>query len=82
MTPEEIIKDAIGIDGLEIRRSENGHYWFVSRTLTIFGQRHSRSIRIVENPSAVEIEMVRNAFEQWEAEEAISSYNLTSELAN
>ncbi|OQW71650.1 MAG: hypothetical protein BVN33_14560 [Proteobacteria bacterium ST_bin13] len=81
MTPEQI-KDAIGIDGLNVRRSDNGHYWFVSRTLTIFGQSHSRSIRLVDNPSAVEIEMARTAFEQWEAEEAISSYNLTSELVN
>lgn len=81
MTPDQI-KEAIGIDGLEVTRSPNGHYWFVARSLTISGQRHSRSIRLVDNPSAVEIEMVKNAFEQWEAEEAISSYNLTSELPN
>jgi len=81
MTPQDI-KDAIGIDGLEVRRSDNGNYWFVSRQITIFGQAHSRSIRLVDNPSEVEIEMARTAFEQWEAEEAVSSYNLTSELPN
>jgi len=81
MTPQDI-KDAIGIDGLDVRRSENGNYWFVSRQLVIFGQAHSRSIRLVDNPSPVEIDMVRTAFELWEAEEAISSYNLTSELPN
>jgi hypothetical protein len=81
MTPQAI-KDAIGIDGLDVRRSDNGHYWFVSRQLTIFGQSHSRSIRLVDNPSQVEIEMARTAFEQWEAEEAVSSYNLSNELPN
>jgi len=82
LTREEIIKDAIGLPGLNVRPSDNGEYWFISKTLTIAGQSVSRSIRIVQNPSQVEVEMVRDAFERWEAEETISSYNLTSELPN
>ena len=82
MTPAEIIKDAIGIDGIDVRRSDNGHYWFVSRSLTIFGQAKSCSIRMVDKPSPVEIEMVRDALEKWEAEETVGQYNLTSELPN
>lgn len=78
----ETLKDAIGIDGIHVRPSENGQYWFVSKTLTIDGCAHSRSVRMVQNPSATEIEMVRSMFEQWEAEEAISSYNMTGELPN
>lgn len=76
------IQDAIDLKGVTVRPSDNGEYWFVSKTLIIAGQSHSRSIRLVQNPTAVEIEMVKTTFEQWEAEEAISSYNLTSELPN
>lgn len=69
------IKDAIGIDGIEVRPSENGHYWFVSNSVTINGQAHSWSIRLVQNPSPVEIDMVRTAFQMWEAkEESLSDH--------
>jgi hypothetical protein len=81
MTPQAI-KDAIGIDGLDVRRSDNGNYWFVARTLTLWGQAYSHSIRVADNPSAVELETVKTALEDWEEELTNTKYNLTNELPN
>ena len=81
MTPETI-KDAIGIDGIEIRRSENNNYWFIAKTLILWGQSYSHSIRIADNPSAVELETARTALEFWEDELTNTKYNLTSEKPN
>lgn len=81
MTADEI-KDAIGLPNLDVRRSDNGHYYFVARTLTLWGQAYSHSIRIADNPSPVEIDTVKTALEQWEEELTSIKRNLTSELPN
>jgi hypothetical protein len=81
MTPQDI-KTAIGIDDLDVRRSDNGEYWFVARTLTLWGQAYSHSIRVADNPSPTEIGAVKTALEQWEQELTNTKYNLTNELPN
>jgi hypothetical protein len=81
MTPQDI-KDAIGIDGLDVRRSENGNYWFVARQLTLWGQSYSHSIRIADNPSPAQLEMVKAALEDWEEELTNTKYNFSNELPN
>lgn len=81
MTPETV-QDAIDHPGVTVRLSENGHYYFAAKTITVLGQAISVSIRLPINPSPFEIGAARIAFEEWEGEMELTGFNLTGEVPN
>lgn len=81
MTPETV-QDAIGYPGVQVRLSENGHYYFAAKTITVLGQDISVSMRLPINPTPFELEAARMAFEEWEGEMELTGYNLTGEVPN
>lgn len=61
----EKIKTQIGLDALEVRKSDNGEYWWA--TLRTNG--HTKSVRIQDTATDDDLRRIRDEFDAWMDEE-------------
>tara|TARA_R110000868_G_scaffold250896_5_gene507651 strand:+ start:116 stop:328 length:213 start_codon:yes stop_codon:yes gene_type:complete len=68
MTPDQI-KAKIGVDGINVREGDTGEFYWVSLTREVRGHKHSRSVRLMKEPSPEQMAKAKDAFNVWWAEE-------------
>lgn len=64
MTPEKI-KSQIGLDALEVRKGDNGEYFWA--TFKAHGQ--TKSLRVMMDATEDDLRRIRDQFDAWKDEE-------------